>query len=222
MRIVVIEDNKTLANGLAHQFRDQGHAVDVLNDGELGSIFLKQEKADIVVLDVNLPSRSGIDILKEMRKNGDQTPVILLTARGDTKDRVRGLDAGADDYLIKPFEIDELDARIRALIRRRPRSTGNFEKIGRLTFDHQGRRLLINNIDLNLPRRELAAFECFIDRPNQIVPKSDLANHLYGVGADIEEKVVEVYVSRLRKRLSPYGIKIKVARGLGYLMGFQE
>ena len=102
MRIVVIEDNKTLANGLAHQFRDQGHAVDVLNDGELGSIFLKQEKADIVVLDVNLPSRSGIDILKEMRKNGDQTPVILLTARGDTKDRVRGLDAVSYTHLTLP------------------------------------------------------------------------------------------------------------------------
>jgi two-component system OmpR family response regulator len=218
MRIAIIEDNTTLANGLAHQLRDQGHAVDVLYDGDAGADFLHQEKADIVVLDINLPGRSGLDILTELRKNGDMTPVILLTAQCDTKDRVRGLDAGADDYLVKPFEMEELDARIRALIRRRPREEGQLEKIGALTFDRTGRRLLDNEDDLNLPRRELAAFECFVDRPNQIVPKSVLANHLYGVGADIEEKVIEVYVSRLRKRLSQHGFEIKVARGLGYLM----
>lgn len=218
MRIAVIEDNKTLANGLAHQLRDQGHAVDVLNDGDIGADFLRQEKADLVILDVNLPGRSGLEILAEMRKNDDMTPVILLTARGDTKDRVNGLDAGADDYLVKPFEMEELDARIRALLRRRPREEGNHELFGNLTFDRTGRRLLADNIDLNLPRREFAAFECFIDRPEQIVPKSVLANHLYGVGADIEEKVVEVYVSRLRKRLAPYEIEIKVARGLGYML----
>lgn len=222
MRIAVIEDNKTLANGLAHQLRDQGHAVDVINDGDMGALFLRQEKADIVVLDVNLPGRSGLEILTEMRKSGDTTPVILLTARAETKDRVKGLDAGADDYLVKPFEMEELDARIRALLRRRPREEGNLEIIGKLTFDRTGRRLLADNTDLNLPRRELAAFECFIDRTDQIVPKSVLANHLYGVGADIEEKVVEVYVSRLRKRIGPYGIEIKVARGLGYLMKFSQ
>ena len=218
MRIAVIEDNKTLASGLAHQLRDQGHAVDVINDGDLGSVFLSQEKADIVVLDINLPGRSGLDILKDMRKNGDMTPVILVTARGDTKDRVSGLDAGADDYLVKPFEMEELDARIRALARRRPLEAGSLETVGALTFDRTGRRLFVDGTDLNLPRRELAAFECFVDRPDQIVPKSVLANHLYGVGADIEEKVIEVYVSRLRKRLSPFGFEIKVARGIGYLM----
>lgn len=218
MRIAVIEDNITLANGLAHQLRDQGHAVDILNDGDAGATFLAQEQADIVVLDINLPGRSGLEIVKGLRKRGDMTPVILLTAQCDTKDRVRGLDAGADDYLVKPFEMEELQARIRALLRRRPREEGHLEQIGSLVFDRTGRRVMADQVDLNLPRRELAAFECFVDRPDQIVPKSVLANHLYGVGADIEEKVVEVYVSRLRKRLTQYGVEIKVARGLGYMM----
>ncbi len=218
MRIAVIEDNKTLANGIAHLLRDQGHAVDVVNDGAQGVSFLAQEAADIVVLDINLPRVSGLEILQEIRSRGDMTPVILLTARGETKDRVTGLDAGADDYLVKPFDMEELDARIRALIRRKPREEGALEQFGSLSFDKTGRRLLAEGQDLNLPRRELAAFECFFDRAGQIVPKAVLANHLYGVGSDIEEKVVEVYISRLRKRLAPHGVEFKVARGIGYMM----
>ncbi len=218
MRIVIVEDNKGLAQGIAHSLRDQGHAVDLLYDGEQGRQFLAREQADIAVLDINLPRLSGLDILKHMRASGDKTPVILLTARGDTKDRVIGLDAGADDYLVKPFDMEELDARIRALLRRKPREAGSVEILGRLSFDRAGRRLQADGKQLDLPRRELAAFECFLDRSDQIVPKSVLLEHLYGVGADVEEKVVEVYVSRLRKRLAPYGVTFKVARGLGYLM----
>lgn len=218
MRIAVIEDNKTLANGIAHLLRDQGHAVDVINDGEDGVTFLAQETADIVVLDINLPRVSGLEILQKIRQRGDATPVILLTARGETKDRVAGLDAGADDYLVKPFDMEELEARIRALIRRKPREEGALEQFGKLSFDKTSRRLLAEGTDLNLPRRELAAFECFLERAGQIVSKSVLANHLYGVGSDIEEKVVEVYISRLRKRLAPFGVEFKVARGLGYMM----
>lgn len=218
MRIVVVEDNKALAQGIAHRLRDQGHAVDLLHDGDQGRQFLAREHADIAVIDINLPRLSGLEILKRMRASGDETPVILLTARGDTKDRVIGLDAGADDYLVKPFDMDELDARIRAMLRRKPREEGSMEVLGRLSFDRAGRRLQVDGEQLDLPRRELAAFECFLDRTDQIVPKSVLVDHLYGVGADVEDKVVEVYVSRLRKRLGPFGVKFKVARGLGYLM----
>lgn len=218
MRIVIVEDNIALAQGVAHRLRDQGHAVDLLHDGEQGRQFLAKERADIVVLDINLPRLSGLAILKSMRSTGDETPVILLSARGDTQDRVDGLDAGADDYLVKPFEMEELDARIRAMLRRKPRDEGRIEQVGALAFDRSGRRLMASGDQLNLPRRELAVFECFLDRSEQIVPKSVLISHLYGVGADVEETVVEVYVSRLRKRLAPYGIEFKVARGLGYLM----
>ena len=218
MRIVIVEDNISLAQGIAHRLRDQGHAVDLLHDGEQGKQFLAREKADIVVLDINLPKLSGLEIIKSMRLAEDATPVILLSARGDTTDRVAGLDAGADDYLVKPFDMEELDARIRALLRRKPRNNSPIESIGRLSFDRSARRLFADGETIDLPRRELAAFECLLDRSEQVVSKSVLMNHLYGVGADVEEKVVEVYISRLRKRLAPFGIEFKVARGLGYMM----
>lgn len=218
MRIAIIEDNTALANGIAHEMRDDGHAVNVIGDGEQALDFLLQDSADLVILDVNLPSKDGFEILRSLRKSGDQVPIILLTARDEVKDRVTGLNAGADDYLIKPFEMEELQARIRALMRRKPMADGNLVEMGALTYDRAGRRLIAGDTDVELPRRELAVFECLFERPNQIVPKTVLADHLYGVGAEVEERVVEVYVSRLRKKLAPYNISIKAARGLGYLM----
>lgn len=222
MRIAIIEDNKTLAKGIAHLLRDEGHAVDELHDGAEALEFLLDEEADVVVLDINLPGLSGLEVLKGLRSAEKQTPVILLTAMGETKDRVAGLDAGADDYLVKPFEMEELNARIRALLRRKQPELPQARKLGPFFFDRAKRSLQVDGEDLQLPKKELATFECFFDRPNQIVAKSTLANHLYGVGADVEEKVVEVYVSRLRKRLSDYGVEFKTARGLGYLMKIKE
>ena len=218
MRFAVVEDNETLANGIAHQLRDQGHAVDVLHDGTEALDFLRQDSADILILDVNLPSLSGFDILRALRSDGNAMPIILLTARGDLQDRVTGLDAGADDYLIKPFDMEELDARIRALIRRKPLEGGSVIQLGALTYDRAGRRLQLSGNDLAIPQRELAVFECLFERAGQIVSKSQIADHLYGIGAEIEERVVEVYVSRLRKKLSDANIEIKSARGLGYMM----
>ncbi len=222
MRIAIVEDNVVLANGIAHQLRDQGHAVNVLHDGQDALTFLTQDSADLVILDINLPSLDGISVLRSLRASGDMVPIILLTARGDLQDRVNGLDAGADDYLIKPFEMEELDARIRALIRRKPMSEGDSISFGTLDFDRTGRRLSVGGTELSLPRRELSVFECLFERQNQIVSKTQIADHLYGIGADIEERVVEIYISRLRKKLSPHGIEIKTARGLGYLMGLTK
>lgn len=222
MRIAIVEDNVVLANGIAHQLRDQGHAVNVLHDGQDALTFLTQDSADLVILDINLPSLDGISVLRSLRASGDMVPIILLTARGDLQDRVNGLDAGADDYLIKPFEMEELDARIRALIRRKPMSEGDSISFGTLDFDRTGRRLSVGGTELSLPRRELSVFECLFERQNQIVSKTQIADHLYGIGADIEESVVEIYISRLRKKLSPHGIEIKTARGLGYLMGLTK
>lgn len=222
MRIAIIEDNKTLAKGIAHLLRDEGHAVDEIHNGTEALEFLVEEAADIIVLDINLPGLSGLEVLKGLRKAGKQTPVILLTALGETKDRVAGLDAGADDYLVKPFEMDELNARIRALLRRKQPELLQARELGPFSYDRAKRSLSVNGTELALPKKELATFECFFDRPNQVVAKATLANHLYGVGADVEEKVVEVYVSRLRKRLSNYGVEFKTARGLGYLMKISE
>ena len=119
MRIVIIEDNKPLASGIAHRLRDRGYGVDLLYDGSDADVFLSSEGADLIILDINLPSMDGLEVLRRVRQRNDPTPILMLTARTNTSDRVAGLDAGADDYLVKPFELDELEARVRALSRRR-------------------------------------------------------------------------------------------------------
>ncbi|WP_252508740.1 response regulator transcription factor [Magnetospira sp. QH-2] len=215
---MIIEDNKSLATGIAHRFRDHGHAIDLLHDGQEGDTFLSREGADLVILDINLPGMNGMDILRRMRERNDLTPVLMLTARTDISDRVQGLDAGADDYLIKPFEMDELEARVRALCRRRGAARSTAQAIGTLSFDIAARILRSGEEVLDLRRRELAAFECLFERRGRLVPKSLLLDQMYGIGADVDEKVVEVTISRLRKKLAGHRVKIKAARGLGYLM----
>lgn len=218
MRIAVIEDNETLANAVAYRLRDRGHAVDVMYDGDSGQQFLTQEGADLVILDVNLPYRSGLEILRKIRSEGLSFPVILLTARSETSDRVEGLDSGADDYLVKPFEMDELEARIRALSRRKNLNYGDQETIGKLSFNRTSREILAAGKALNIPRRELAVFECLLERRGRIVSKPHLVDFVYGVGADVDETSIEPHVSRLRRRLADHAVGIKTARGLGYMM----
>jgi len=190
----------------------------MLHDGQAALDFLLQEETDIIVLDINLPTIDGLTLLQRLRASKIMTPVILLTARGEVSDRVRGLDAGADDYLVKPFEMDELDARIRAISRRKSKVEGERFEFGELTYDKSTRQLFAHDQNIPLPRRELAVFECLFDRQNTLVTKSQLADFVYGVGADVDEKVVEVYVSRLRKKLADFNVMIRSARGLGYTM----
>ena len=218
MRIVVIEDNEPLAKAIAYRLRDRGHSADVLHDGGEGDAFLSTEGADLIVLDINLPGKLGLDILRDLRRRGDGTPVLLLTARAETSDRVMGLDMGADDYLVKPFEMDELEARIRALSRRKNLNYGERETLGSLVFDRNARLVETESGPLDLPRRELSVLECLLERRGRIVSKSQLTDHVYGIGADVEETAVEPHVSRLRKRLSDHGVTIKTARGLGYML----
>lgn len=218
MRIVIVEDNEPLAKAIAYRLRDRGHAADVLHDGSEADRFLADEGADLVVLDINLPGKLGLDILRDLRARGNGAPVILLTARSETSDRVRGLDLGADDYLVKPFEMDELEARIRALSRRKNLDYGAHESIGTLEFDRTARQVTVAGAPFDIPRRELSVLECLLERRGRIVSKSQLTDHVYGVGADVEETAVEPHVSRLRKRLSDHGVTIKTARGLGYLL----
>lgn len=218
MRIVIVEDNEPLANAIAYRLRDHGHSADVLSDGDDADAFLTHDGADLVVLDINLPGQSGLDILRAMRGRNDGTPVILLTARGDLEDRVSGLDAGADDYLVKPFEMDELEARIRALSRRKDLDYGSQETIGDLEFDRSTRRVSAQGKALDVPRKEAAVLECLIERRGRIVSKSQLVEHVYGVGADVDDSAIEPHVSRLRKRIAAHGVAIKTARGLGYML----
>ena len=218
MLITLIEDNPSLARGIAYRLEDGGHAVDHLSDGQAAEDYLRGGGGELIILDINLPRRSGLTLLREMRKRGDARPVILLTARTDTDDRVAGLDAGADDYLVKPFEMAELEARVRALSRRSARAPRRELSCGPLTLDLGTRNVFAHGSTLDLPRREVSVLEALMSASGRIVSKTDILDRTYGTGADVEEMVVEVHVSRLRKRLKPHGLMIRTRRGLGYVL----
>ena len=218
MRIVLVEDNQSLRKGIAYRLTDDGHAVDALDDGIAADQFLEQEDCDLVILDINLPGRDGLEILANMRKRGDPRPVILLTARSTTQDRVTGLDAGADDYLVKPFEMDELAARVRALARRKDVAPRRTIDLGPLTLDVEAPQLLKGDAVLEVPRRELSVLIALAEANGTPVSKDTLLDKVYGAGSDTDDKVVEVYVSRLRKRLASHDVTIRVHRGIGYAL----
>ncbi|WP_411890776.1 response regulator transcription factor [Yoonia sp. SDW83-1] len=218
MRILVVEDNISVAKGIRYYLRDTGHAVDTLHNGAQADDLLQGEDFDIVVLDINLPDMDGLTILRRMRARSDQRPVLLLTAQSETDDKITGLDAGADDYLSKPFEMEEFGARIRALSRRVVEKPKQVRSIGNIQFDQTARMVMGPDGPLDIPRREVAVFERLLLADGRIVSKQALLDSLYGTGTDVDEPVVEVYVSRLRKRLRPFGVVINVKRGLGYML----
>ncbi|TQM94886.1 response regulator transcription factor [Roseinatronobacter monicus] len=222
MRIVLIEDNTILARALIQALQDAGHAVDWLDDGQDADDFLAQTGADLVILDVNLPTLGGLDILRRLRARGDSYPVLMLTAQGQVQDRVVGLDAGADDYLVKPFEIVELHARLRALARRPSEARRDTETIGAVCFDRAARSVSGHDGIIGLSRRELSLFEAFADNPGRVLSKEQLGERIYGVGADIDANAVELLVSRLRRKLDGHGLTIRTLRGLGYLVQIED
>jgi two-component system OmpR family response regulator len=218
MRILIIEDHLPLAQALKHHFNDKGHAVTMVHDGEAGVQFLTQEQFDLCILDINLPFLTGLEILSSSRDSAVNTPVIILTAQDSTHHRIEGLDAGADDYLAKPFEMAELDARVRAVLRRRPTHNPEQLVIGPLAIDYTHRQVIHKGQTIGLAKKEFAAFECLAESSGRIVSKSNLMNYVYGVGEDVSETTLEVLVSRLRKKLSQYGVQINMVRGLGYFL----
>ncbi|MBU2936447.1 MULTISPECIES: response regulator transcription factor [Pacificibacter] len=220
MRIVIVEDNKSVANGIAYVLRDAGHAVDLIFDGAAADEFLRDDGADVIILDFNLPQLSGIEVLKGLRARGDQRPVLMLTARTTLEDKLAGLNSGADDYLAKPFEMAELTARLQVLMRRAVAKPVPTHSVGPLTFDLAARQVVSTDGPLELPRREVAIFEALMLAQTRTLSKQALLDKIYGTGAEVDEQVVEVYVSRLRKRLKPFAIEIKVQRGLGYSMHY--
>ena len=222
MRIVLIEDNQMLAEGIQKILLDEGHSVDYFVDGERADQHLRYEGADLAIIDINLPNMDGISITKNIRARKQLFPIIILTARGATKDRVIGLDAGADDYLVKPFKMDELYARIRALSRRVNPLLAPIEKIGTIEFDRNSRSIFFKNLEVTINRRELTLFEILLNKKGQYISKSHLVDTQYGVGADVNTNAIEISISRLRKILSEYDIKITTARGIGYMMDDSE
>ncbi|MBL4646546.1 MAG: response regulator transcription factor [Rhizobiales bacterium] len=216
MRIAIIEDNKNLAKGIAYRLQDRGHAIDILHDGASADDFLKSDGNDIIILDINLPGLDGLSVLRNLRARGDERPVLLLTAYDNTAQRVSGLDAGADDYLTKPFAMEELEARLRALGRRKGNVLRSFLRLDALAFDVSNRSVTYDDKPIEIPRRECALLEILLLRTGRMVPKLDLLEHLYGTGADVDVSAVEVHISRLRKKLVPFDIEIQMQRGLGY------
>jgi two-component system OmpR family response regulator len=218
MRILIAEDDPVLADGLTRSLRHSDYAVDCVTSGDQADHVLLSQKYDLIVLDLGLPKLDGFEVLRRLRHRGSKVPVLILTARDTLDDRVKGLDLGADDYLTKPFDLPELEARVRALIRRGQSGGGSELVHGALKLDTAGRRVTLNDAPLELSARELGVLEVLMLRSGRVVNKEQLAEQLYGWDEEVGVNAIEVYVHRLRKKLEPAGVTIRTIRGLGYLL----
>jgi DNA-binding response OmpR family regulator len=220
MRLLLIEDNERFAALLKRGLTSAGFVVDVLPTAEEAKKALRENRFEIVVLDLGLPDADGLEVLNEMRRDKDATPVLILTARGSLKDRVNGLGSGADDYLVKPFALEELVARLRALLRRPGNLLGVSLELGNVTLDTVARQVLVGEEPIFFSPREIAVLEHLLRRSGRVVGKSVLENNLYGLTQEIGSNAVEVYVHRLRKRFAEVGasVQIHTLRGVGYLI----
>jgi len=218
MRILIAEDDPNLAESVQRALRKSGYAVDWASNGGEADAALGTQEFDLLILDISLPKLSGFEVLKRLRERDSRMPVLILTALDSLDDRVRGLDAGADDYLAKPFQFAELEARARALIRRGMSGAPTRVKHGRLCYDQVGRVAELCGVRLDLSARELALLELFLQRPGQLVRKEQLMHHVCEWGEEVSSNAIEVYVHRLRKKLSPGGVRISTVRGVGYCL----
>ncbi len=217
MRILVAEDDAVLAGGVTHSLRQSGYAVDwVKNGAEADSALAGADEFDLLILDLGLPKKSGLDVLRRLRTSDSRLPVLILTALDGVGDRVRGLDAGADDYLAKPFDLAELEARVRALTRRGMAGSPTLLRHGALSYDQVGRIASLHGEPLELSAREIGLLEVFLQRAGRLVSKDQLVSHLCEWGEEVSPNAIEVYVHRLRKKLEPGGVRIATVRGLGY------
>jgi two-component system OmpR family response regulator len=218
MRILVVEDNEALARGLTKVLKGSGYAVDRVGDGVSANAVTATQRYDLVVLDLTLPEMDGLDVLRSMRGRHDDTPVLVLTARGALDERVRGLNLGADDYLAKPFEVNELEARIRVLLRRRAGLGSSIAEYGPLALDLNTRLLSCFGKTVELPARELSVLETLMLASGRVVSKQQIIGSLSAFDEDVSDNAIEQYVSRLRKKLTQTGVTIRVARGIGYYL----
>jgi len=216
MRILLVEDDRMLGAGLQVGLRQQGWAVDWVRDGEAAEEALRGEPYDLALLDLGLPKKGGLEVLAGLRRRKNAVPVLILTAQDAIGDRVAGLDAGADDYLVKPFDLDELAARIRALHRR---SGGRAEPrlaVGGLTLDPAAHEVRLDGAAVPLSAREFALLQALLERPGRPLSRAQLEERLYGWGEEVESNAVEVHVHALRKKLGAHWIR--TLRGVGYMV----
>lgn len=218
MRLLIVEDDAALARGMIAAFRAQGLAVDHVFTGQEAVDVSSLEPYSTIVLDLGLPDMDGLDVLRAIRQKQNDVPVIILTARDATSDRVGGLDRGADDYLSKPFALAELEARVRALIRRSQGHADPIISLGGLKLDRSSGAIYLGDAVLDVTRRERAVLEALLVRVGNVVPKARLASDVFGFDDDVAPNALEVYVARLRKKLENSGIEIVTIRGLGYLL----
>ncbi|MGT2513183.1 response regulator [Sphingomonas panni] len=218
MRILIVEDDAALARGIVALLRGAGHAVDHVAGGEDALMVLADEPYALVVLDVGLPGLDGFAVLQALRRRGDKVPVLMLTARDALDDRVRGLDLGADDYLRKPFAPEELEARIRALGRRRGGDPTPELVIGSLVLNRSTGQAQVAGRPLDLRRREWAVLDALAARAGQIVPRETLQSEVFGFDEPVGPNAIEVNITRLRGKLAPDGPAIRTVRGVGYLL----
>jgi len=216
MRLLLVEDDRMLGESLRKGLRQQGHAVDWVQDGEAADLALAGEPYDVVLLDLGLPRKGGMAVLRDLRGRRQRVPVLILTAQDAVADRVAGLDAGADDYLVKPFDLDELSARIRALQRR---SSGRAEPMivhGRLRLDPAAHEVTLDGAPVALSAREFALLHALLEHPGRPMSRTRLEERLYGWGEQVESNAVEVHVHALRRKLGAGWIR--TLRGVGYVV----
>lgn len=218
MRILLVEDNKALSEGLFAILRGTGYAVDAVGDGASANAAAAAETFDLVILDLNLPEMDGLDVLRAMRARQNKAAVLILTARGTQEEKVRGLDLGADDYMIKPFDISEFEARVRVLLRRQAGLRASLVAYGNVSLDLNSRTFSANGVPIDIPARELGLLETLFMRAGRVVAKEAIIQSLAAFDDDLSANAIEQYVSRLRKRLAPHGLTVRTARGIGYYL----
>jgi len=218
MRILIVEDEATLRAQLVEKFRSKGFAVDEAGDGEEGLFFGREYPVDVAVIDLGLPKLSGMEVIRRLREDGVEYPIIILTARSRWQEKVEGLDSGADDYLAKPFHFEELYARVSALIRRSAGQSSPVFEIGPIRMDTRSQEVAVHERNLDLTAFEYKLLHYLMLNQGKVVSKMELTEHLYDEDADRDSNVIEVFVGRLRKKLDPEGElnPIETLRGRGY------
>jgi len=224
MRLLLVEDNERFATLLKQGLAASGFTVDVLTTAADATAALRTGRCDVVILDLGLPDADGLDVLTEMRQRSDATPVLILTARWSLKDRVSGLQSGADDYLVKPFALEELVARLQALLRRPGNLLGLALRLGNLTLDTIARQVFVGDVPVAFSAREVAVLEHLLRRSGRVVAKTLLESSLYGLSQEVGSNAVEVYVHRLRRHLAEIGASVLVhtVRGVGYMIAEEK
>ncbi|MGD8568046.1 MAG: response regulator transcription factor [Gammaproteobacteria bacterium] len=216
MRVLLVEDDELLGDGLRAGLKQTGYTVDWVIDGQSAESALTDNEFDLVVLDINLPRMSGLEVLRNLRKRGQTIPVLILTARDSIPDRVEGLDSGADDYLVKPVDLDELCARLRVLQRRSAGRSDPVIQYGDLTLDPAAHRVTVNNKPVSLSMREFVLLQHLLENVGRVIPRARLEQKLYGWEGEVESNSLEVFIHHLRKKLGSN--LIHTVRGVGYMI----